>query len=246
MANVSMKSTAGAFDAYLSAPRGTSVYPGIVLIEEIWGVDEHIRYVADRLAKEGFIVLAPELIPRGMLEKITPDLKENLHNPERRNELQPIIREAMMPIRQPEFAQEAIQKLRACVDYLLAHAHSNGKAGSWGFCFGGTMSFHLAINDPRLDACAVYYGMPPNPVEQIKVIACPVLVMYGEKDTNIVSSVPALKAAADEYDKDFEFVAYPNVGHAFFNDTNRFAYDERVAKDAWQKTIAFLQKNLHI
>jgi carboxymethylenebutenolidase len=242
--DITIPSESGAVMAHLALPEGSGKYPCLVLIEEIWGVNEHIKDLANRFAKEGFIVLAPELLPEGLLEQLTPDLMAGLFDPEKRNEVQPKLRAAMQPIQQPDYAKATVAKLKACMDYLIAHAQSNGKVGSLGFCFGGTYSLQLAINDPRLDACVVFYGHAPDPIDQVANIGCPVLDMYGEKDANIVSSMPALEAAMKEHGKDFQAICYPGVGHAFFNDTNPRAYDEHSASDAWNKSLSFLHKYL--
>ncbi|HEV3245208.1 MAG TPA: dienelactone hydrolase family protein [Candidatus Paceibacterota bacterium] len=242
--DISIDTERGASAAHLALPEGTGRYPGLVLIEEVWGVDAHIKDVAERFAREGFIVLAPELLPEGVLATMTPQVKLDLFDPEKREKVQPILREAMAPISQPDFAAGAIAKLRACVDYLVAHAQSNGKVGSLGFCFGGSYSLHLAMNDPRLDACVVFYGMPPEPVDQVASIACPVLMFNGEKDERIIAKLPEFEAAMKEHDQEFESIVYPGVGHAFFNDTNPRSYNEKAARGAWDKSLAFLHKYL--
>jgi carboxymethylenebutenolidase len=244
--DITLETEHGTCSAHLALPEGAGKYPTLVLIEEIWGVDAHIKDVAERLAREGFIVLAPELLPEDTLALVMgdPQLKIDLFTPEKREKVQPILREAMAPMSQPEFAEETIAKLRACVDYLVAHAQSNGKVGSIGFCFGGTYSLHLAINDPRLDACVVLYGMPPEPIDQVASIACPVLVMTGEKDERIVAKLPEFEAAMKEHDQEYQSIVYPGVGHAFFNDTNARTYNEAAASDAWEKILAFLHKHL--
>jgi carboxymethylenebutenolidase len=243
-ADISIETGSGTCTAHLALPEGAGKYPALVLIEEIWGVDAHIKDVAQRFAREGFIVLAPELLPEGTLEVMTPQVKIDLFDPEKREKIQPILREAMAPMSQPAFAKDTVAKLRACVDYLVAHAQSNGKVGSLGFCFGGTYSLQLAIHDPRLDACVIFYGQAPEPLDTIASIACPVLDFAGEKDEHVMAKIYALQAAMKEDDKEFELVVYPNVGHAFFNDTNKRTYDAKVAADAWGKSLAFLHKYL--
>ena len=234
----------GAVTAHLALPEGSGKYPCLIVIEEIWGVNDHMKDVANRYAQEGFIVLSPELLPEGLLQQLTPDLMKDLFDPEKRHEVQPKLRAAMAPIMQPEYSKETITKLRACVDYLIAHAQGNGKVGVLGFCFGGTYSMQLSISDPRIDACVVFYGQTPDPVDQVKALACPVLELHGEKDANIVPTLPKLEAAMKEYDKDFELIVYPGAGHAFFNDTNPLAYNAQAAQDAWNKSLAFLHKHL--
>jgi len=243
--DITIETESGSCMAHLALPEGEGRYPGIVLIEEIWGVDAHMKDVAQRLAQEGFIVIAPELLPEDTLKKLAPEhVKLDLFTPEKRAEVQPLVREATAPLYQPEFADEALAKLRACIDYLIAHAQSNGKVGSIGFCFGGTYSFHLAVHDPRLDACVVFYGRAPEPIDDVAAIACPVLDMCGSEDVAIVEKLPELEAAMKEHDQDFQLIVYPDAKHAFMNDTNPRTYNATAAHDAWAKAVSFLHKHL--
>jgi len=229
--------------AYHSFPDDGGKHPGLVLIEEIWGVDSHIRSVADRLAAEGFGVIAPELLPKGILETLTPQMKIDLFDPEKRNEVQPKLREAMQPIMQPEYAKDAIVKLKACVDYLAADGQGDGNVGVLGFCFGGTYAYHLAAHDPRIKAAAPFYGQPPGE-DEIPAIRCPVLAFYGDRDAPLMQSLPALKDAMEKNGKAFEAVVYPHAGHAFFNDTNPRSYNPEAAEDAWKRLLAFLKAHV--
>jgi carboxymethylenebutenolidase len=235
--------TVGGTAAYHSYPGDGQKHPGLVLIEEIWGVNNHIKTVADRFAAEGFSVLAPELLPQGVLDMVSPELQRGLFDPEKRNEVQPKLRAAMQPIMQPEYAGSAIAKLKAGVDYLLADEHVNGHVGALGFCFGGTYAFHLAAHDPRMRAAVPFYGHPPSEDEMLN-IRCPVLAFYGDRDAPLMQSLPALKDAMKKNGKAFEAIVYPNAGHAFFNDTNPLSYNREAAQDAWGKALAFLKKNL--
>ncbi len=218
-------------------------YPGLIVLEEIWGVNDHIRSVADRFAREGYRVLSPELLPAGVLEALNPEIQKDLFDPEKRNEVQPKLRAAMQPIHQNEYAQQATATLKACVDYLLADENANGSIAVLGFCFGGSYSFNLAASDSRIKAAVPFYGHPPT-ADQLPNIMCPILAFYGENDVPLMESLPQLKEDMAKNGKDFEAVVYPSVGHAFFNDTNSVAYNAESAKDAWEKTIAFLHKKL--
>jgi carboxymethylenebutenolidase len=218
-------------------------HPGLIVIEEIWGLNDHVKSVADRFAAEGYSVLSPELLPAGLLEMLTPQFQKDLFDPEKRNAIQPKMREAMQPIQQPEYASNAIATLKACVDYLLADEGVNGEVSVLGFCFGGSYSFHLAAHDSRIKCAVPFYGQAPSE-EEVATITCPVLAFYGDQDTNLMESLPKLQEDFKKYGKgakDFEAVVYPGVGHAFFNDTNSHAYDAAPAEDAWNKTIAFLK-----
>jgi carboxymethylenebutenolidase len=228
---------------YHSYPNDTEKHPGLILIEEVWGVNAHIRSVADRFAAEGYSVLSPELLPEGLLAMLTPQLQKDLFDPEKRNEVQPKLRAAMQPVMQPEYAKGTIATLKACVDYLLADEHVDGEVGVLGFCFGGTYAFHLAANDPRVKVAVPFYGQAPAE-EEIPNIACPVLAFYGDQDANLMESLPALKENMKKAGKPFEPVVYPGAGHAFFNDTNSRAYNREAAEDAWRKTLVFLKTNL--
>jgi carboxymethylenebutenolidase len=229
--------------AYYTYPDDEKVHPGIILIEDIWGLGDHIKSVADRFAGEGWSVLAPEILPRELLEVLTPEFREQMSDPEKRNEAQPKLRAAMQPVMQPEYAASALKTLIAGVDYLLADPHVNGTVGVVGFCFGGTYTFHLASHDPRIKAAIPFYGQAPTK-EEIPNITCPVLALYGDQDTNLMQTLPALKEDMQEHNKAFEAIVYPGVGHAFFNDSNVHAYNAEAATDAWKKAIAFLAAHL--
>jgi carboxymethylenebutenolidase len=225
---------------YHTYPDDGAKHPGLIVIEEIWGVNEHMRSVADRFATEGFSVLSPELLPEGLLEMLTPQIQKDLFDPEKRNEVQPKLRAAMQPIQQPEYATKTVAILKACVDYLLADEGVNGEVSVLGFCFGGSYSFHLASHDDRIKKAVPFYGHAPAE-EELKNIQCPILAFYGDQDTNLMESLPKVKEEMEKNGKDFEAVVYPSVGHAFFNDTNTRAYDAASADDAWKKTLSFLR-----
>jgi carboxymethylenebutenolidase len=240
---ISLSGEGGEFTAYVTAPEGSEKRPGLVLIEEIWGVNDHIKSVCDRYAAEGFVVISPELLPPGALAILTPEVNAALFDPEKRAEVQPKLREAMQPTIQPEYGKATVAKLKACVDYLLAEEHSNGKVGVIGFCFGGTYTFQLAMHDSRIKAAVPFYGRLSN-TEAVETISCPVLNFDGAEDEGVMAQVPALETAMKQYNKDYTHVVYPDAGHAFFNDTNVRAYRPDAAKDAWEKSLAFLKKNL--
>lgn len=231
------------FEAYHSYPDGEGNHPGLILIEEIWGVNDHIKNMADRFAKEGFSVLAPELLPEGVLEIVAPpELQIDLFDPEKRNEVQPKLRAAMAPIMAPEFGAQAVSKLKECVSYLLHDEGINGSVSVLGFCFGGTYSYALAAADSRVKCAVPFYGHAPQPYEKMQGIACPVFAFYGKKDEMLVAQLPEVTEKMKEYGKNFESVVYPDAGHAFMNDTNPRAYNAFAAKDAWGKALEFLKK----
>ena len=232
------------FPSFLTTPDDTGNYPGLILIEEIWGLNDHIKDVSKRFAKEGYVVLSPELLfETSITQKADQSLLEQVKNPATRDKAQKKLRELFAPIQSPEFAKNAIEKLKACIVYLLNHKQVNGKVGVLGFCFGGTYAFALAA-DERVDAAIPFYGHAPESIDKIKSITCPVLAFYGEQDEGLMPSLPEVKKTMKKYGKDFEAVVYPNTGHAFFNDTNPNRYNKEASIDAWKKSLAFLQKNL--
>lgn len=229
------------FPVYLAEPTGTPK-GGIVVIHEIWGLRDHTKSIADRFAAEGYVALAPELLGETDIAKHADKLQLDLFNPETRNEAQPILRGLMTPMQTPDFAVKTLGRVRLCFDTLYNRSDTKQKVFVTGFCFGGSYSFQLAINEPRLKAAVPFYGHPPMDVDELKKIQCPVLAFYGDKDEGLMSGLPELKEFMKEAGVNFEAKVYPNCGHAFFNDTNKYTYNETAAKDAWQRTLEFLDK----
>ena len=234
------------FPAYLSTPSGTAS-GAIILVHEVWGLVEHVKDVADRFAAEGYLVLAPDVLAgTGMTPEIAAELQLGLFNPDprARNAAQPRLRELMAPIRAPQFAASALVSLRECFDYLVGQGGVGGRIGVVGFCFGGTQSFSLAVHEPRLRAAVPFYGHADFTLEQLRDIRCPVLAFYGERDTGLIEGLPALTRAMGDAGVDFRPQVYPDCGHAFFNDSNPFAYNADAAALAWPATLDFLAETL--
>jgi carboxymethylenebutenolidase len=210
-------------------------------------LNEHIRDVCDRFAKEGFAVISPELLDEsGILEKMSPSVFKEMQSEDEsiKHAAQAKMRDAMVPMNTEEFAKRTVAKLEACLDYLLADSQVNGNVGCLGFCFGGSYAFHLAVNDARIKAVVPFYGSAPEPLEKVASIKAPVLAFYGEEDKRLIDALPALEAAMKRENKNFSYMRYPRAGHAFFNDTRQAAYNEDAARDAWEKSLAFLHQHL--
>jgi len=231
--------------AYLVSPDKTGKYPALIIIHEIWGLNENIKDVTRRLSAQGYLALAPNLFwDSGIEGEVDEKLLQELANPATRDEAQKKLRAALAPIRTPEFGAKTLQNLRACFSFLQQQPNASGAVGVIGFCFGGTYSFALATHEPTLKAAVPFYGRPPEPADTIANIRCPVFAFYGELDTELVKGIPALEQKMKEYGKDFRHIVYPGTGHAFFNDTNPNVYNKPAADDAWQKTLSFLSENL--
>lgn len=227
--------------AYHAAPDGPA-RGGIVLIHEIWGLVPHIVDIADRFAAEGYVVLAPDLLSGvGVSPEVGTQLQAIMAEPDEQLRLagQPRLREAMAPVRAPEFAITALAQLRTTVDALAAQPGVDGRIAVVGFCFGGTYAFALAAADERIRAAVPFYGTAPAP-ERIAEIGCPVLALYGAHDPALIDALPAVRTAMHAAGVDFTDHLYPDAGHAFFNDTNARAYRAQDAADAWARTLSFL------
>ena len=230
--------------AYHSCPDTEGNHPGLIVIHEIWGLNDHMRDVADRFAREGYSVIAPNLFHGLSFDgKIDNSLLNQMHDPETRDEAQKKMREVLAPIQAPEFAGETLAKLEQCVKYLVEDSHTTGDIGVLGFCFGGTYSFALAALDQRIRVSVPFYGHPLKE-EKIPDLDCPVMAFYGDQDKNLMDSLPEFKENMAKHNKNFTAVVYPNTGHAFFNDTNARMYNEEAATDAWEKTLKFLKEHL--
>lgn len=228
----------GQTPAYLAEADGATT--AIIVTHEVWGLNDQIRSVADRLAAAGYLALAPDLlVGTGITDQMTPELIAEVFNPETRDAAQPKLRAAMAPIQSPEFGVATVERLKACFDYLVERPNIKHVV-AWGFCFGGSYSFSLACAEPKLAAAIVFYGHAPDEDELVK-IACPVYGYYGETDTALVEALPELEATMKRLGKQFESKVYPGVGHAFFNDTNPVTYNQEVADDAWGRVLTILK-----
>jgi carboxymethylenebutenolidase len=234
-------------DVYRAEPAGPP-RGAIIVIHEIWGLVDQITRIADRWADEGYLALAPDLLS-GI--GVTPEVGEELAalnadpDEEKRASLQPRLREALAPIRSPQYASEAVARLRAVVDHLAGLPEIGGRIAVTGFCFGGTYSFALAADDDRVRAAVPFYGTAPEP-EAIARIACPVLALYGELDPAIVDRLPEVRDAMRANDVPFSDHVYPGARHAFFNETNPHTYDPDAAADAWRRATTFVGERLHV
>jgi carboxymethylenebutenolidase len=239
----------GAFEAYLARPtlaHGASPKGALVLIHEIWGLVDHIRGIADRFAAEGYLVIAPDILSEvGIRPEIGLELNAIMTSQDERvrTEGQPRLRDAFAPMRAPEYAEWAIAALIECVDYLAEQPGIDGRIGVVGFCFGGSYSFALAAADPRIRAAVPFYGAPPR-LSEVPKITGKVLAFYGENDPTIIDALPEVTAAMQAAGVDFDSKVYAGAGHAFFNDTNQFAYRQEAASDAWARALTFLDSTV--
>ena len=216
----------GPLFGYLATPRAATSAPGIIVIHENRGLLEHIKDVARRYAKSGFVALAIDLLSR---QGGTDQIADPAQIP---SLLSGADRDAL------------VQDMLAGVEFLKAQAKFAGpQAGVVGYCFGGGMTWLLAVNSADVVAANPYYGPPPDPISLVQNLAGPVLAFYGETDSRINQNIPAIEGAMAQYNKPFEKVIYPGAGHAFNNDTGQ-NYNEAAARDAYQRSVDFFTANL--
>jgi carboxymethylenebutenolidase len=213
----------GNVPGYLALPNATPA-PAVIVIQEWWGLDAHIKDVADRFAREGYIALAPDLYHGQIAAE--PD-------------------EARKLSMELDHAR-AVAEIDAAAKYLIDRPDVAGdKVGTIGFCMGGGLSLLTACSSDRIGGSVVFYGRNPREIEQVNNLSCPLLGIYGEADQGIPpSEVERLSAALTAAgDKQFDLHIYPDAPHAFFND-ERQSYRPEASADAWGKTLAFFGEHL--
>lgn len=231
-------------NAYLAKPEG-EIKGAVIVIHEVWGLDDHIKSVAERVAMEGYLALAPDLLGNAQIDidKLRA-LQIDLFDPAKRNKVQPELRQLMSPIHSPEFAISTIDNTKLCFDYLYNINEVNQSVACMGFCLGGTYSFALAVEEPKLKVAIPFYGHADYLVDKLKNIDCSIFAFYGEQDERLMLGLDDLKQRMSLAKVDFNYKVYKDCGHAFFNDTNKFAYNEEAAMDAWNTTLNLLKENL--
>ena len=209
---------------FLAKPKKEGIYPAVVMIHEWLGLNDNIKEMAKQLAAEGYVVLAVDLY-NGKIGKNSTEAGQ-LASKARNN------------------PAEAISNMKSAVQYLKNQNNvDKNKIASMGWCFGGAMSLQLALNE-KLAATVIYYGNLETNATKLSVIKWPVLGIFGEKDTSIpVESVRKFETALNQLGIENEIHIYEGVGHAFANPSG-MNYAPEQTKDAWQKTIEFLNKNL--
>ncbi|MBV9926334.1 MAG: dienelactone hydrolase family protein [Acidobacteria bacterium] len=220
---IEFRSNGGTAQGYLSVPE-SGRGPGVVVIQEWWGLVPHIKDVADRFAAAGFVALAPDLY-RGDVAR-SPDEAGKM----------------MMALN----IDQTEKDLRGAVDYLLNHeATEGGRVGTVGFCMGGALSLYAASKNEKVGACVVFYGIHPKAQPDLDALRAPVLGIFAEKDTFVSPAVVReLEGKFAAAGKSIEAHTYPDTDHAFFNDTRPEVHDAEASADAWRRTVEFLRKNL--
>jgi carboxymethylenebutenolidase len=226
----------GEIPAYYARPKGAGPFPTVLVVQEIFGVHEHIKDVCRRFGKQGYLAVAPALYAReGDVSKMS-DISE-------------IMSKVVSKVPDAQVMQD--------LDSTAAWAKAEGKGdtarlGITGFCWGGRIVWLYAEHNPDLKAAVAWYGRlagdtddlhPKNPIDLVDQLKCPVLGLYGGKDQGIpVASVERMQDAARQAGKTVELIVYPEAGHGFHADY-RPSYDEAAAKDGWRRCLAWFKEH---
>jgi carboxymethylenebutenolidase len=195
--------------------------PGVVVIQEWWGLNEQICGIADRFAHAGFNALAPDLFQGRVTQK--PDEASHLMNG-------------------LDFPGATHQDIRGAVEHL--RGMGSGKIAAMGFCMGGALSIAAAVHVPKLAAAVCFYGIPPKEFADPAAIRIPFQGHFASKDDWCTpAAVEALEAAMRAKGATPEIHRY-DADHAFFNERRPEVHDATCARQAWDRTLAFLAKNL--
>jgi len=208
---------------YLSIPE-SGQGPGVIVIQEWWGLVSHIKEICDRFAADGFVALAPDLY-HGQTTK-SPDEAGKL----------------MMALR----IDKAEKDLDGAGRYLLDQTVTRGdKVGVVGFCMGGALALYAATKNSQVGACVVFYGGHPNVKPDLPNLQSPVLGIYAERDGFVTPAlVHELEQQLKGLGKSIDVHIYPGTDHAFFNDSRPEVYNPEASADAWRRTVEFLREHL--
>jgi carboxymethylenebutenolidase len=220
---IEFESNGGMAGGYLATPE-SGRGPGVIVLQEWWGLVPHIRDVAERFAREGFVALAPDLYHG-----------QSTTSPDEAGKL-------MMALN----IEQTEKDLRGAIQYLLRHEAVEGnRVGSVGFCMGGVLSLFAASKNQQVGACVVFYGIHPKVQPPLENLRAPLLGIYAERDGSVPpEAVRELEAKLKALGKSVEMHIYAGADHAFFNDTRPEVYDPEASADAWRRTIEFLRRHL--
>ncbi|HWM45928.1 MAG TPA: dienelactone hydrolase family protein [Xanthobacteraceae bacterium] len=223
IARTSYDSSKGTIRGYLARAKGTSKRPAVIVIHQNRGLNPHIEDVARRVALEGFLAFAPDLLSVSGGTPPSDDEARDLHAK--------TDREAM------------VAAAIAAAPYMKTHPESTGKVGAVGFCFGGGVVNRMAAGDPDLAAAVAYYGAQ-IPAGQVPAIKAALLLHYAEHDDGINRGIAAYEGALKADGKRYAIYTYPGTQHAFNDDTAGVRYNKQAADLAWQRTLAFFREHL--
>jgi carboxymethylenebutenolidase len=209
-------------EGYLARPEGDGPFPGVVVIHEIFGLNENIRDIARRFAGVGYVALGVDLFAgRNRAVCMFRFIGEQLFKPLDNN---------------------SIRELKTALTFLAEQPGvDNARLGAIGFCMGGSFAIAWACNDDRLKVIAPYYARNPRPLEAVARL-CPVVGSYPSDDFTTPAG-QKLDVELDRYNIPHDIKIYPGARHSFFNDKGR-AYDAAAAQDSWQRVMTFFEEHI--
>ncbi len=214
----------GSISGYLAKPSGDGPWPGLIVIQEWWGLDRQTQSIADRFAGTGYLAFAPDLY-HGELAKLGDGQKAA----------------ALVQ----KYAPGATADLEKVFDAIKVQPECTGKVGSVGFCFGGRMSLALGISRPLDAICTFYGGGMQQLFDQLGSLKSPVLGLFGDKDVSIpAGTVEQFDRLLGKIGVHHEVIVYPDSGHAFFRDSDPAVYKPDASRDAWRRVTEFFAKHL--
>jgi len=250
--DISYSGPAGDVNAYLARPAGDGPYPALLVIHEVFGLTPWVRDTTDRLAREGYVCLAPDLYTRDDVRKtLTIDdierALEVMHSGDAEGALAAIpeteraeVQASMGWVQSAFTATTYVPDLVEGLNVLRGR-DDVAKVGSIGWCMGGGVNGRLLASGADLDAGVIWYG-PPPPFDQVGNIRCPVQGHYGGADA-LTEALPGIEKAFADAGRPFESFVYEGAGHAFGND-HRPSYDAAATALAWERTLAFFDRLL--
>lgn len=226
MQDVSFPGEAVEIKAFVAKPASGGPHPAVIVIQEWWGLNGHIKDVARRFAKEGYFAVAPDLYSR-QGHKVTAD---------------PNVAGQLMGGLKPA---DGIDDLLSTINWLADEKDVRAdRIGVVGFCMGGSYALLLPCTSKEIKAAAPFYGEIPSD-EKLRQLACPVFYAYGENDGWITrKDVDRLAADLKKFNKPGEVKIYKGCSHGFFNDTRKDVHRAAEAQDAWQHTLKLFAENL--
>ena len=213
----------GGTTAFVAWPAGAGPAPGVIVVHEWWGLNGQIRQVARRLAREGYVAIVPDLYHGAVTD-----------DPEKAHELMRGLED-----------DAAIADLDAAIAWLRAQpATAKSRLGVVGFCMGGRYSELLDLHSRALSAAVMFYGPPVVDPKKLATLAAPLQGHFGSEDQVIpAAKVESLRAGLGQAGKEGVVYVYAGAGHAFMNE-QRPSYHADAARQAWSRTLGFLQKHL--
>jgi len=213
--------------AYVAQPaRPSGALPAVIVVQEWWGLNEHIRDVARRVAREGYFAIAPDLYSR-QEHKVATD-------PGTAAQLMAGLKK-----------EDGIEDLLSTIAWIKTQNQVGGaRIGVTGFCMGGSYALLLSCSTGDIKAAAPFYGEIPSD-EKLRQLGCPIFYAYGENDGWIQRrDVDRLAADLKTFGQRGEVKVYPGCSHGFFNDTRKDVYRPDEARDAWERTLRLFAENL--